>query len=67
MQLFAHLPNSADPNIYFPAERKSAVSAAILDVDGIMKVDGNVLETRPIALQSEASDYREATLCLFSR
>jgi hypothetical protein len=67
MQLFAHLPYSADPNSYYPAEKKSTLPSAFLDVDGILRPDGSISETRPVALQPEASAYREATLCLFSR
>lgn len=67
MQLFAHLPYSADPNTYYPSEKTSTVPSAILDVDGILNVDGKVPETMGKAFEPQASAYREATLCLFSR
>lgn len=61
MQLFAHLPYSADPDTYFPAKEKPSGVPRILDVDAILGQ-----KQLPNAVP-DAAAYRNATFCIFSR
>lgn len=61
MQLFAHLPHSADPEIYYPTKIKPAFGPVILDLDGVLE-NKRYSEDVP-----DPAALREATFCVFAR